>query len=354
MADIGTKLQAPSIRSGNSGAKDVTYYLRMAQGAQGRESPHSPLVTVVMLSYSHPEFLEQALESIARQTYPNLEVIVVNNRSPQTEAIRELVAGYPKFRLIAINHNSGYTGGMNEGIRHATGKYIYLTEEDMVTEPGAIAAMVEYMESDSRAGMTSGVIDDHLGATIFAGGFTELGKVFKQFLFGRGTPVLPPIGGPFCMNYASGALMMFRRAALEELGGFREDFFMYYEDVEMCQRFRRTNRAIVLVPTARAVTLGEGPLKVDSRHVSYHKMKNLMAVSLLYIRLREIPEFLLRYAVWNLLRDCLRNRSAALALFCADLWIAANFPRLMWDRWRFARRQQSNETEFCSVGAHSV
>lgn len=313
-----------------------------------------PLVTVVVLSYDRPHFLARALESIAQQTYSNLEVLVVDNPSPRSENVREIATKYPVFRLIAMKHNHGYAGGVNEGIRQATGDYVYVTEDDMVTERGAIAAMVEYMESDPQAGMTSGIIDDDLGQTIYGGGFVELGPVFRQFLYGRSTPVLPPIGGPFCITYASGALMMFRRAALEELGAFREDFFMYYEDVEMCQRFSRTNRAIVLVPAARAMTLGEGPSKVDSRRVSYHKMKNLMAVSLLYIGLRDIPEFLLRYGVLNLLRYCLKNRTAAWALFCADLWIAANFPRLMLDRWRFSREQQERERQLCSVGAHSV
>ena len=313
-----------------------------------------PQVSVVILSYDRPHFLARTLESIARQTYSNLEVLVVDNPSPQSETVRQQVAKYPAFRLIAMKCNHGYAGGVNEGIRQATGDYAYVTEDDMVTEPGAIAAMVEYMESDPQAAMASGVIDDDLGATIYAGGFTELGPVFKQYLYGRCTPVLPPIGGPFCITYASGALMMFRRSALEELGAFREDFFMYYEDVEICERFTRANRTIVLVPSARAITLGEGPSKVDSRRVSFHKMKNLMAVSLLYIRFRDIPEFLVRYGVLNLLRNGWKNRSAAWALFCADLWIAANFPRLMWDRRRFSRRQQERERQLCSVGAHSV
>ena len=313
-----------------------------------------PLVTVVVLSYDRPHFLAKTLESIARQSYRHLEVLVVDNPSPQSELVRQLVAKYPAFRLISMEQNHGYAGGVNEGIRNAAGDYVYVTEDDMVTDPGAIAAMVEHMERDPQAAMASGVIDNDLGATIFAGGFVELGPVFRQHLYGRCTPVLPPIGGPFCITYASGALMMFRRSALEELGAFREDFFMYYEDVEICERFTRARRAIVLVPRARAVTLGEDPSKVDSLHVSYHKMKNLLAVSLLYIRPSDFPEFLLRYGILNLLSNCLRNRTAAFALFCADVWIATNFPRLMWDRWRFARKQQERERQLCSMGAHSV
>jgi GT2 family glycosyltransferase len=326
----------------------------MVPRAQGWEAPSRPLVTVVVLSYNRPHFLSKALQSIAQQTYPNLEVLVVDNPSPQSGAVRDLMQRYPSCRLISMDRNNGYAGGMNEGIRNAAGDYIYLSEDDMITEPGAITAMVDHMESDPQAGLASGIIDDHLGATIYAGGFTEIGPVFKQYLYGRSTPVLPPIAGPFCITYASGAMMMFRRSALEELGLFREDFFMYFEDVEICARFLKAGRSIVLVPTAKTVTLGEGPEKKDSPRVSFHKLKNLMAVSLLYIRPAEMPEFLLRYGVVNLLRHALRDRPTAWALLCADLWVAANFPRLMWDRRQFSKGQRLRERQLCSAGAGTI
>lgn len=291
-----------------------------------------PLVTVVILSYDRPRYLAQSLESIAAQTYSNLQTIVVDNPSPQSDAVRELVAAHPAVQLIAMPHNAGYAGGMNEGIRRAAGEFIYLTEDDMVTEPDAISAMVEYMERDPQAAIVSGIHYDNHGLMIHGGGFITLGSTFSQFLIGRDTPVPPALDGPFCASYATGAMMMLRRTAVETLGAFREDFFMYFEDVEICARFIRARQTVVIVPTARAKTISESPLAKTPRAVEFHKLKNLLAVHLLHAPARTLPEFLLRYAGLNLLRGLVTDRDAAMVQLRADLWVAARFPQLLRQR----------------------
>lgn len=300
-------------------------------------SDERPLVSVIILSYNRPQFLSQALDSILRQTYSMLEIIVVDNSSPNSEAIRQIVEKYPAVKMIAMEHNSGYTGGMNEGIRQARGEYIYLTEDDMVSDANAIAAMVEYMEEDPQAGIVSGVLHDNTGALICGGGFVELGAVFSQFLIGRNTPTPPTLNGPFCATFATGAMMLLRRPVLQELGPFRSDFFMYYEDVELCQRVMASGRTIVIAPAARACTFAESYNVETARAVDFHKLKNFFALYLLHAPARRLPGFFVRYAGINLMRALLKNRNAAWLLLKAELWIAWNLARLR--RERRARRR---------------
>jgi GT2 family glycosyltransferase len=291
-----------------------------------------PLVSVVILSYNRPQYLAQALESILAQTYPALEVLVVDNPSSNSDTISRMVEKHPSVKLIAMSENAGYTGGMNEGIRQSQGDYIYLTEDDMVSDRNAIAAMVQYMEHDPQAGIVSGALYDNTGALICGGGFIRLDAVFSQFLIGRNTPVPPPLCGPFCATFATGAMIMLRQSVVRELGPFRPDFFMYYEDVELCQRVMASGKMIVIVPAARACTFAESYAVQTTRAVDFHKMKNFFALYVLHAPLRKLPEFFLRYGGINLLRAIATDRKAALLLLKAELWMGRNLLRLLRER----------------------
>jgi len=308
------------------------------------DEDRQPLVSVVVLSYNRPDFLEQALRSIAAQTYRNLEVIVVDNPSAASERIRAIVGQFSAARLIAMPKNAGYTGGMNEGIRQARGEYVYLTEDDMLTEPPAIAALVQYAETDPQAAILSGIHFDEHGAMVHAGGFLRLGAVYSLFLLGRDTPEPPAMAGPFCATYATGAMLMLRRSAVEELGSFRPDFFMYLEDVELCVRFLRAGRTIVIVPAARAKTLANLPTAKSSAALNFHKFKNLQALYLLHAPARVLPGFFARYAGMALLRHLLREPAVAMALVRANLWVSAHFPRLLRERKRLAAMARVTQT----------
>lgn len=296
-----------------------------------------PLVSVVVLSYNRPQYLEQALKSIAAQTYPNLEIIVVDNPSPASEEIRTMATKHPGIRFVPMGKNAGYAGGMNEGICRALGEYIYLTEDDMATGPEAIAAMVDYMERDPQAGIVSGIHYNDRGALVHGGGFIRLGSTYSQFLIGRDTPEPPSLDGPFCATYATGAMMLLRRSVIERLGAFREDFFMYFEDVELCTRYIAAGKTVVIVPTAQAKTFDDSTAR-PSRTVEFHKLKNFLATNLLHAPARGLPEFFLRYAGLNLLRHLLRDRHAAMVLLRAEFWIAGRFRQLLRERREFAVR----------------
>src|SRR5581483_12466174 len=114
-----------------------------------------------------------------------------------------------------------YTGGMNEGIRQSRGDYIYLTEDDMITDPEAITEMVAYAETDEQAAIISGIHFNERGAMVHAGGFIKLNAIFSLFLIGRDTIEPPQMSGPFCATYATGAMMLLRPSAIDELGAFR-------------------------------------------------------------------------------------------------------------------------------------
>lgn len=309
----------------------------------------APLVSVVILSYNRPACLKEALASIFSQTYGNVEVLVVDNASPCATEIREVVSGFPSAKLFISPTNLGYAGGMNAGVSLARGKYVYLSEDDMCSEPRCVEKLVAYAESDASAGVLSGSLYSRdTNALICCGGQVHLRPAFVWRLYDRAAFESCSVAGPYCTDYVTGAMMFFSRQLFLDIGGFRNDFFMYFEDTELCQRLLAQGRAVVVVPDAVAYTR-DSTNSATTAAVEFHKFKNLMALYLLHAKATVIPEFLLRNVVLGLLRRILSGQfGTALRLAKAAGWVALSSPRLLRERGR-----KSAVTDFSSVEVRS-
>jgi GT2 family glycosyltransferase len=302
----------------------------------GQFGDDDALVSVVILSYNRPQSLRRSLECVFRQTYRNLEVLVMDNASSSPEIIREVVSKFPSAKLYVARKNVGYTGGMNAGVALASGKYVYLTEDDMYSDEDCLSRLVDYIRSDPSAGIVSGTVLSHeTGELVCCGGQVRLDAVFRSRFHDQGASLESEIAGPYCAGYTTGGMMFFEKKKFVEMGGFRDDFFMYYEDTELCLRCRKNGDAIVIVPQAIAHSL-RGGNGAESRVVSVHKLKNFLAMYLLHARPRVLPEFLFRYVFLGGIRS-VRSTNTWLDFVTAIAWVVRNSPGLL--RERLAGRQ---------------
>jgi GT2 family glycosyltransferase len=291
------------------------------------------VATVVVLSYDRPHLLEKALRSISSQTYPYLEVLVVDNRSASSARVRELVSQFPGVRLIANEGNLGFTGGMNQGLAEASGEYVYLTEDDLELDADCIALLIDHLEHHPNVGIAGPVMWNRHTPTIrCAGGQFQMGSVFRMSVTAAGARVLPD-SEPFETMFLPGAAIAARTALLRGLGGFHPDFFMYREDVELCARVLDRGLRIVIVPRARTYH-HEPPDTPDSSVLNFHKHKNLAALYFLHAPLLVLPGFLIRYFVVDGTRRALANRSMLTSWLQAWGWAVARSPRLLMERFR--------------------
>jgi len=261
-----------------------------------------PLVSIIILSYRRPNLLGRAVATAVDQDWPYTEVIVVDNRSDESDSIAAVTASYPTVRLLRNQENLGFTGGMNAGISAACGDYIYLTEDDIEMDTGCISALVSCLQKHPGACLAGAMMLNHDDGTIrCAGGHVDLGKTFSMKIIGAGdAPAAMASVEPYPVSYLPGATMMARRVQLIELGGFRDDFFMYLEDVELCCRVLRRGLDIVVVPDARVVhhRPGDSP----SPRLEFCKIRNLATLYFVHAPLRVVPEFMLRYGLIGSIR----------------------------------------------------
>ena len=295
----------------------------------GTRRGERPLVTVIVLSYDRPDLLQRAIASVLAQTYPHIEVIVVDNRSASSDRVRDVVRQFASARFVANESNLGFTGGMNKGLGEATGEYAYLTEDDIELDPRCLEEIIDYLQQHPATGLAGPIMfNRHAGTIRCAGGWFDLGAVYRMTIFGVSERRHRAFFKPFAVAYLPGSTMCASLALWRRLGGFRDDFFMYGEDVELCARLQEQGHEIVVVPAAKV--FHEEPSDAGrSSLLAFHKQKNLAATYLLHASAFVLPEFVFRYGVIGFLRALVGNRPQLGVFLKAWWWVFRNSPRLL-------------------------
>ena len=210
-----------------------------------------PLVSAVVVNWNGADRLAACLDSLLAQTWPELEILVVDNGS--SDGSRALLrARYgAHVTLLESAVNLGFAGGNNLAIRAAKGQYVALLNNDAVARPDWITTMVRAAEADPRVGMCAckilvldggGLIDSAGGLLMSADGV------------GRGRGRLERDGAawsrPGDALIPSACAALYRRAMLDDIGLFDEDFFAYCEDSDLGLRGRLAGWTCRYVPDA--------------------------------------------------------------------------------------------------------
>lgn len=215
------------------------------------------LLSVVVPAYSSADDVGKCVDALARavRAVPGeTEIVVVANR-----ALEGLDPG-PGARVLEPGENLGFAGGVMHGIRQSSGSWVAVVNDDCVVEPSGLAALLAAAD-DERIGSVAGLVLFAGPAAVVnsAGLSVDALGVASERLVGR-PPADAEAGEVFG---ATGALGLFRRAMLDDVGGFDESFFAYLEDADLAWRARMAGWRCVFTPEARAVhahsaTLGHG------------------------------------------------------------------------------------------------
>jgi GT2 family glycosyltransferase len=221
---------------------------------------------------------------------------------------------------------------MNIGIKAATGDFICLTEDDIIMDRSYVAELVQFCRREDAVGLCGGIQYNQKAGTIrCAGGDFSLGPIFRNALIGADECDKGQFSAPFDVTWVPGSMIFSRTAFLQRLGGFREDFFMYFDDLELCARVRRLGLRTMVVPEAKAYHI-DAPPAVRSGLTEFHATKNLFTVYLLHARLCVLPEFCLRYGVLALFRALATDRFRFDILLRAWSYVARNIIWLITQR----------------------
>jgi GT2 family glycosyltransferase len=204
-----------------------------------------PLVSIITINYDHPEVTCEMLESLRSITYPNIEVIVVDNASPNDDP-SVIYKNYPEVIFLQSDENLGFAGGNNLGLRKARGKYILFLNNDTEVDPGFLEPMVKKFEEDPTVGAVSPKIRFfHTPDTIQFSGITEFNPyTIRNRGLGYGQKDEGQFDRDAITAYAHGAAMMVPVKIIREVGMMAECYFLYYEEHDWASRIRKAGYKI--------------------------------------------------------------------------------------------------------------
>lgn len=196
---------------------------------------NQPRVAIVVLNWNGWQDTLACVASLQALEYANFHIVLVDNGSTDG-SMQEFQRALPSVELLQTGANLGFGGGCNVGIRHALAsgaEYIWLINSDAVVDPGALSAMVRLAQENSALGAVGSVLFDADAVDrvqLWGGGHVGL-------WLGRSVHSLSPGAD---LDFVSGASLLLRRSALEQVGLFDEArFFMYWEDTDLGFRLRK-------------------------------------------------------------------------------------------------------------------
>jgi GT2 family glycosyltransferase len=308
----------------------------------------SPLASIIIPNWNGAHHLPVCLEALQVQTYPQLEIILVDNGS--TDGSQALVTEqFPEVRLLALERNLGLTGGNNAGFRVAQGEMLISLNNDTQADPCFVEALVTALLEHPEAGMAAAkmLLFDQRDTLHSAGdGYGVDGIPFNRGVWQRDEGQFE---GPGWIFGGCGGAVAYRRAMLDDVGLFDESFFMYCEDVDLNWRAQLAGWRCWYTPGAvvyhKLSATGGGPI------ASYYTGRNTI-----WVIVKNYPGVLLnRYwprvvrAQWWITRDALRawRGAAARARLRGQIAGLFGWPRMLSKRRAIqaARRVTDNFVE---------
>ncbi len=232
----------------------------------------SPFCSIIVLNYNGEKFIPKTIASLVDLNYPKnrFEIIVVDNASQDKslQIINDLVTSNkpnptasvergPVIRALSLQKNIGFAAGNNMGIRQATGEYVALLNNDCVVHPDWLKELVTCAQENEKIFAVNPKVYlgesnkiQNAGIRIFPNGYAQdIGAIPKNKKqdYEEDKGQYDTIRE---VDAACAVATLYRKSILDRIGLFDENFFMYYEDVEISERARSKGYKIVYTPKA--------------------------------------------------------------------------------------------------------
>jgi GT2 family glycosyltransferase len=203
--------------------------------------------SIISVNFNQPQVTLDFLKSVKENTDPeNTELILVDNGSRENHEAAYLLE-YPGLIYIRSEKNLGFAGGNNLGIEQATGDYLLLLNNDTEITANLITELTGEMEQNPEIGMISPLIVFYDAPDVIQyAGFTEMNYLTCR---NAGIGSMEINNGQYDLDsretaFCHGAAMMCRRADLAQVGLMHDHFFLYYEELDWCEKFKRAGKKI--------------------------------------------------------------------------------------------------------------
>ena len=220
-------------------------------------------LSIIIVHTYEKDQLRQTLRSIRRAAPKlHLEIIIVDNNPAALLYEDVLKPEFPEARYIPLKANGGFGAGMNHGIRVASGRYVLIFNPDLVVQPGSLEALVTFMDAHKDVGICGPRLTNPDGTLQYSCYRlpTALLPVYRRTPLGKTRRGKQEVDDYLMKDFDHmserdvdaliGAALCVRRELFQTVGLFDEQFFMYYEDNDLCRRFWEHGYRVVYLPSS--------------------------------------------------------------------------------------------------------
>ncbi|MGE0644822.1 MAG: glycosyltransferase family 2 protein [Nitrospira sp.] len=247
-------------------------------------------VSLIIVNYNAGRCLQDCVASALDQVK---EAIVVDNASidDSVEKVEITFPSEPKLHLVRNRRNLGFAAACNVGLKRSSGSHLFFLNPDCILEPSSVPRLLKVFEQYPDVGMVGGLLVNPDGSEQ-AGGRRAVPTPWRSFVrafglscFADRWPRLffdfhlhkqPLPTDPIEVEAISGACMLVRRAAMQDVGHWDEGYFLHCEDLDLSMTLRRKGWKIMFVPDVRIVHRKGGCSKSHPIFVEWHKHRGMM------------------------------------------------------------------------------
>lgn len=247
-------------------------------------------LSIIIVSYNTKKLLADCLKSVYIDM-PEIEMVVVDNGS--TDGSQAMIKSkFPQAKLIESRRNLGFGKANNLGAKESSGEIIFFLNSDTIVPKGSLGKLLQYFEKNPGAGvvgpkvvMTNGKIQPYS----FGDDINLISLIKDKFVKG-----LPKIKNK--VDWVTGAALAVRREAFEAANGFDENFFMYFEDNDLCIRVRTAGYEVDVCSQSKIIHIGGKSIKSNQKRwqiyfqsQDYFFKKHYGVVGALLVKLMRAP-----------------------------------------------------------------
>ncbi|MFX1269951.1 MAG: glycosyltransferase family 2 protein [Promethearchaeota archaeon] len=266
------------------------------------------LVSIIILNYNKYQYAVDCLKSLENQIYKNFEVILVDNGSDYYlySKLRDQLKQFEnnlKIRLIRSDKNLFFGAGNNKAIKRAKGDYICLLNYDIIVEPDFLKTMVDFLESNPKAGMITPKIKIYNEKDVIwnAGAFVN----FKSAIVigNRGYLEYDPFNKKYSqieqIGFAPGTALFMKKDVITKAGLMDEIFFMYHEDPDWNIQAQKKGYKSFYVPTT--IVYHNIPRIVDQERMIFNHHFFTRNSQILVWKHAKITDIMVFYYIFSIL-----------------------------------------------------
>ncbi len=271
---------------------------------------HSPRICILVLNWNGAEDTIECVQSLKYLTYPNAEIVVIDNGSSD-DSIPQIKAAHSDVKILELASNLFFGGGNNTGLKWAQEQgfdYVVFLNNDTTVEPDFLEPLLDGFDASPKVGMVAPLMCYSATPDLiwYGGGIVNLWTgVVEHKHIRKNVSMLE--SKPRTTDYITGCCLMMRTKLAVELGGFDLSFKMYGEDVDLSLRTRAKGYELIFVPESKiyhkvSASVGgefglnklarkaQGLIRIYFRHARWYQ-----CVGILVAQLIMSPRYLLKY-----------------------------------------------------------